>query len=288
MQVLTILVLALQLSSASIYGEQEVGDIFVQAPAGYEVKLDGQSQGVVKAGEKGMILRDVPAGRHIVDVMKPASAGNSRYDVDVVAGSTATVIVPSMAMIMRPRSTPGTGDLQVRTPQSPCRAFVGGTSHELDTRDSIVRNIPAGKQTLRLQCGTLEVAGSVQVQDGQVVIVDANLTRKKLTVGGSRPRSLNVVVTPSQHHAIPADLPGDWKRALSSALDSSLSDVHVTRKGWSAIEISFHVDSSDDVWRFQQRISQRGEVAQVTWMEFVKTGGNRGRAKFRVDFTGGE
>ena len=70
MAALVPLITVLLLTHGVVRAQQEPGHIEVTCEPGVEVYLDGQFQGVTKADVNGLLLKNIPAGSHIIKVVK--------------------------------------------------------------------------------------------------------------------------------------------------------------------------------------------------------------------------
>ncbi len=138
---------------------QDKGEISIRCEAGVEVFLDGTSQG--KTTKDGLTLKDVPAGRHKLKLVKEGHHPQET-EVTVEAGKTAAVDVPPFR--------PMPGEIQIKTDEG-VEVFIDGESKGTTRNEPlVVQRVEPGKHRVKLvRLGYVPQEFEVQVDPGKTV-----------------------------------------------------------------------------------------------------------------------
>ncbi|MDO9353078.1 MAG: PEGA domain-containing protein, partial [Solirubrobacteraceae bacterium] len=138
---------------------------FVTVPAGADVYLDGNPQGV----KTPVTVTDIPAGEHTF-TLKLAGYNDLTGPVTVVGGSTVEVYA-----VMTP-STPGTGSLYINSSPVNADVIIDGQPQDAKTPATIT-NLTAGSHEVKLtRTGYEDFTTTVTITAGTTTYLSATMT----------------------------------------------------------------------------------------------------------------
>jgi len=266
------LLLLLVLDAVSI--RVQVGQIWVAAPVNSTIALDGRAAGVVVAGAGGLMITNVPAGPHTVTVRASKGPGVVSRVIEVRALETFQLVVPALSLFQRVGSQSDAGDLRVTSVRRRCKVTIAGSRHEMTSKTLTIRNLASGAYQLSALCGHTEMAGRIEIRKGHTTLVEVDARGPIIRVVGDQPRARRVTVPPANDGATAGSIPGHWKRAISSVMDSAVYEFSIQNVAGPFVTATFRCASFQEAAVLNEKVFSLPEVedVKVTSIESV-TGG---------------
>ncbi|HEV7768834.1 MAG TPA: hypothetical protein VGQ76_27825 [Thermoanaerobaculia bacterium] len=231
---------------------------------GATVLVDGQIAGTPAVGETTLLVSSVRPGRRTIVIRTPGDGDSRPFYVDVYELKTATLTLSQLTTVRRNQLGMGAGDIRVSTIAPPCTVTIADSQYHLTTPKPVMaRNLSAGKSALAVSCGAKRLTGEVTVRDGFVTIVALDPVRGKISVTGEEPRARKVEVRTARDSINAADIPGDWKRAISAAMGSGVLNASIDRIGLQSIYVTFECSSANAASRVIENLKNHSAVEEV-------------------------
>ena len=228
---MTVIALLLLLAGQS----QATGDLVVNVAAGTEVFVDGDLQGV--ASTDGQTVRGLAPGPHKVMLRAP-NGGTAHFNVNIIEAKVQTINVSPLGFRLKPKSETPVAALRIVSDETPCTVTVGDviadkTQHELN-----IGTVPPGRQKLSIVCGAKRVDSMITLAEDELQIIEPDFNRHVANVVAHRRRVTTLVVDSGQSEIVSANIPVEWKRALSAAAGESKA-ISVTPLSYSTVIITY-------------------------------------------------
>lgn len=237
----------------------------VDAPAAVTILVDGQVVGKTKPAEHTFIIGALQAGRHRIVVRSDEYGDSDPYLVEVRLAEITTLRLSPLLFVGRSRLQGSAGDIRISTSTPPCSITIAGTKYEINAGPLTARNIPTGQHVLQAKCGRETVHGEINVRRGRVTVIAIDLDRHTMNVTGDEPRTrVASAVQPAQAAVMAANIPADWKRAISSAIDSDVRHGSIARSGARSAKLTFECTSGYSASRIVEKLNKREEVDKVS------------------------
>ncbi|MCU1228907.1 MAG: hypothetical protein JWO97_1791 [Acidobacteria bacterium] len=214
---------------------QATGDLVVQVAAGTEVYVDGQMYGV--ASTDGQTVRGLAAGPHKVMLHAP-NGGTATFNVNIIEAKVQTINVSPLGFRMKPKSETPVAAVRIVSDETPCTVSVGDVSAEKTQHELNVGTVPTGRQKLSIVCGTKRVDSMLTLAPDELQIIEPDFNRHVANVLGHRRRVTALVVEGGQSEIVSANIPVEWKRALSAAAGESKA-INVTPISGNTVLITY-------------------------------------------------
>jgi hypothetical protein len=193
---------------------QATGDLVVQVAAGTEVSVDGQVYGV--ASTDGQTVRGLSPGTHKVMLRAP-NGGVANFNVNIIEAKVQTINVSPLGFRMKPKSETPVAAVRIVSDETPCTVTVGDVSAEKTQHELNVGTVPTGRQKLSIVCGTKRVDSMLTLAPDELQIIEPDFDRRVANVIAHRRRVTALTVEGGQSEIVSANIPVEWKRALSAA-----------------------------------------------------------------------
>jgi hypothetical protein len=237
----------------------------IDAPAAVTILVDGQVVGKTKPAEHTFIIGALQAGRHTIVVRSDEYGDSDSYFVDVRLAEITTLRLSPLLFVGRSQLQGSMGDIRISTSTPPCSITIAGTKYEIRSGPLTARNIPTGQHVLQAKCGSETVHGEINVRRGRVTVIAIDLDRHTMNVTGDEPRTRVVAaVQGAQAAVMAAGIPSEWKRAISSAIDSNVRNGSVARSTVRSVKLTLECTSGSAASRVVEKLNQREEVDKVT------------------------
>lgn len=258
------LLLALLLASAALAADVP-GEIWVEAPPGATVFLDGKFFGNVMPGTKGVMLRAVAPGKHKVVVRAQRGGGSVEVPIEVRTMETSRVRVSQLALMARKQLDVRSGDVRVTSTGMLCSFTLGNWPYEMTSMSYTATNVPAGKYTMDASCGRLKLRGDIEVKDNSIALVTIDPDRGTIRLTGQQERAVRVTVAGNSRHdsIMQLDVPAEWKRALVAAVISGVDEVAARKNGAFTVRLSMRCANPSVAARAVEILKLRDEVATI-------------------------
>lgn len=231
---------------------------------GAMVLVDGQVAGTPAKGETTLLVSSVKPGRRTIVIRTPGDGDSRPFYVDVQEMKTATLTLSQLTTVRRSQLGVGSGDIRVSTIAPPCTVTIADGQYHLTTPKPVTaRNISAGKSTLAISCGAKRLTGEVTVTDGFVTVVALDPARGKISVIGEEPRARKMEVRSARDSINAADIPGDWKRAISGAMGGGVLNASIESIGLRSASVIFECTSANAASRVLERLKEHAAVHEV-------------------------
>lgn len=262
-----------------------VGQIWVEAPSGFSVLLDGRSAGTVAEGRRGLLLSSVTPGRHQVVVRAGAGGAATTFDVDVRAYATENLKVSALSLLGRRTLQPQAGDVLVTSVQTLCSFTIGRNAYQMTGKELVAKNIAPGLYSLVATCGKRRLEGNVQVEHNRVSLIELDEARGVVRATGDRDRAVRVNVKSSAYDSVArAEIPGAWKRVIMSAISPGVESVDVSKVGLTSIHVAFRCKTETMAQRIADTIQKRPEVKEVKSDTYSKHADGSFSARMTIHF----
>jgi hypothetical protein len=236
----------------------------LNVPQGVTVIVDGRVAGKAASPDNIFLIPSVKAGKHQIVIRTPGDGDSRPFYVDVHELKTATLTLSPLTMVRRNQLGLDAGDIRVTTNAPPCSVTIAGSEYPLPSSTPVMaRNISAGRAVLVATCGAKKFTGEVTVRDGFVTVVALDPARGKVSVTGEEPRARKVDVRSARDSINSADIPGDWKRAISSAMGGGVLNATVNRIGRQFVEVTFECTSANAASVVVEKLRAHSVVEEV-------------------------
>lgn len=248
------------------------GQLYIRTAPGLTVLVDGIEYGTTTTRASGIVI-DVPEGRRVITLRSPEGA-ESKFEKDVIAAQFNQLDVSAMSLRSTgQRRANNPGAIRVAGITEDCEVFLNNKLHDENRArpdQLVLDNLTAGSHNVAVHCGTVTRATPVNVHSGMMALLRFDAASRALVDDGERPRVVNMTPKDTGSFILDADVPAEWKHALSAAVKppcvvktAQVSDLWTVRMLVMA-----------PTWRefqlFVRRLESQWAVQKVTWPE---TGG---------------
>lgn len=243
----------------------QVGQIWVAAPVNATILLDGRAAGVVVPRVSGLMITNVPAGRHTVTVRAGKGTGVISRIIDVRALETYELVVPALSLYQRSRLQSDAGELRVTSVSRRCKVTIAGSRHEMTSKTLTIKSLSPGSYDLAAVCGRTEMTGRVEIKAGRTTLVEVDARGPIVRVVGeqsSRPR--HVAAPSASEGVVAATIPGHWKRAIATVFDSAIYEFSIQNVAGLSVTATFRCSSSQTASVLTERLYSQPEVEDVS------------------------
>jgi hypothetical protein len=197
---------------------QATGDLIVNVAAGTEVYVDGELYGV--ASTDGQTVRGLAPGPHKVMLHAP-NGGTANFNVNIIEAKVQTINVSPLGFRMKPKSETPVAAVRIVSDETPCTVTVGDVVAEKTQHELNVGTVPTGRQKLSIVCGEKRVDSILTLAPDEMQIIEPDFNRRIANVIAHRRRVTVLTVEGGQSEIVSANIPVEWKRALSAAAGES-------------------------------------------------------------------
>jgi len=247
---------------------QATGDLVVNVAAGTQVFVDGDLMGT--ASTEGQTVRGLTVGPHKVMLRAP-TGGTASFNVNIIEAKVQTINVSPLGFRMKPKSDSPVAALRVASDETPCTVTVGDVEAEKTQHDLNLGTLPIGKQKVVIVCGTRRVESMITLADGELQIIEPDFARHTINVVAHRRRVTALNVDTGQAEIVSANIPVEWKRALSAAAGESRA-VNVTPINASTVVVTYRCPSIQAADRVIDRLRYSDVVFSIVGQDVHRDG----------------
>jgi hypothetical protein len=259
------------------------GALHILVEPGDEIFLDARSVGLSSEAASGMLLDDVPAGEHDLEIVTPGGARTS-MKVNIFDGQVTTINISSIGLRAgHPRGEDATVELQVVTQSRRCELIVGD-QHIAGAKDDLrVEHLKPGKQHIGVICGAETAEGDIDIPAGGYVIVAPDFASGKVHVATQHSRIITMSVPTPEDAIMELQLPLQWKRAIAESLVTGVHAEAITRDRGLTVIATFTSPDWVSMMKFLRQLRRQDEVSSVEALRYWSIA-NGIRARFEIAF----
>ena len=261
------------------------GALPVLVEPGDEIFLDARSVGLSSEAASGMLLDDVPAGEHDLEIVTPSGASTS-MKVNIYDGQVTTINVSSIGLRAgRPRGEDATVQLQVVTESRRCELIVGD-QHIAGAKDDLrIEHLKPGKEHIGVICGAQTAEGDIDIPAGGYVTVAPDFASGKVHVATQHSRVIAMSVPTPEDAIMELQLPLKWKRAIVESLVTGVHAEAITRDRGLTVIATFTSPDWVSMMTFLRHLRGHNEVSSVEALRYWSIA-NGIRGRFEITFRG--
>ena len=270
------LLLGLLLATAA--EAQSTGRLFLHMVPGFEVVVDGTSNGVTTADVAGKIV-DLPPGAHHV-VVRSTDGREGAFNVVIAEGQTKDVALSPLGLRKKlPTEEGEPGSLRLVCVPEECSASFREKDHL--TNDDTIESIPAGRYPLVATQGSRTLKTNVDIASGMVITVEANFTTGAIRVAETKRRARHLTVAEVNDALSPLSVPSYWKSAIRGTLPAGVSVVQATPVGANGIRVTMRVPSDEVGYALIESFVNSNAFVKIT----LPNAPRKEQSSWLVDFT---